>query len=73
LGLKNIIPPESETKAGGPFLCLICFRNLEKYSRVKTNLIQMDTDLKAKIKSGNSPCRGSSLSTEISTPVPGKL
>ena len=47
VGLNDIIPGESDT----PFLCLSCFKSLEKYAKVKANFQQLQQDLTTKVKS----------------------
>lgn len=66
--LENIIPKES--CGDGSFLCLPCFRNLEKYSKVKTNLHQLETELRVKIRSTASAQKISPL-PDSSVLIPG--
>lgn len=48
LGLESI---PCVLSAEGPFLCVCCFKSLEKYAKVKASLNQLDNELKNKMKS----------------------
>ncbi len=51
LGLESIIPIPCVSSAEGPFLCVCCFKSLERYAKVKASLNQLDNELKNKMKS----------------------
>ena len=71
LGLEAIIPiPYAVPSAGGQFLCVCCFKSLEKYAKVKASLNQLDTELKNKIKSVAATL-DLSVNSETSFSIPG--
>ena len=65
-GLQRVVP-HVDKGVHGPFLCLACCSQLEKFSKVKTNLYHLTEDVTRKI-SATAVCLGPGLSAR-----PGKI
>ncbi len=48
--IEGAIPPQEVSGSGpGPFLCLACFQQLEKLSKVKATMQQLESEVGSKI------------------------